>query len=617
MSPQSRKRGITGRVAMNSNVNRNPDFYLFHIQNNQYRSVAIEFNVEELFVENPNNPIIWPDGTTTAPPAVPECGFNGCPYDPTILTVSLVIPTVTVAVLVIIICCIYGRIIVVVVNRKKKRERDIANMLWKVKYEDIHIGLPRSFSHSSGIRFGRVAGLNSRNKLLGKDSRTTVSGMNSFASFAAKQNQLFAQIGTYKGTIVAISSLNPNRFNLTKDVMSDLKSLHVLRHENLNVFIGAVPEGEHACTLMQYCARGSLMDIIANEDINIDVMFKISFTTDIIKGMEYLHKSSVRSHGYLKSSNCVVDSRWVVKITDYGVLNTAFKDDSLSDYQLYTRQLWTAPELLRMANPPAKGTQKGDVYSFAILVQEIVFRSEPYYLNEEEPQDIIERVTKLENPPYRPYLPHDIDASSAEVIPLVLKCWSEDPQERPDFTQIRKTAHILNKGRRAHILDNMIEMMEKYTSNLEEIVAERTDELIREKKKTDMLLYKLLPISVAEQLKSGQSVSAETFDSVSLFFSDIVSFTEIAAQSTPMQFLTLRIHISSDMNSALHALEEGFETKRRGDVQIKGKGTQTTYWLTGKQGYEKQLPKWDRESLDSTDSAVAGLMDSPVLSVKK
>nr|XP_006819997.1 PREDICTED: atrial natriuretic peptide receptor 1-like [Saccoglossus kowalevskii] len=524
---------------MNSNVNRNPDFYLFHIQNNQYRSVAIEFNVEELFVENPNNPIIWPDGTTTAPPAVPECGFNGCPYDPTILTVSLVIPTVTVAVLVIIICCIYG---------KKKRERDIANMLWKVKYEDIHIGLPRSFSHSSGIRFGRVAGLNSRNKLLGKDSRTTVSGMNSFASFAAKQNQLFAQIGTYKGTIVAISSLNPNRFNLTKDVMSDLKS-----------------------------------DIIANEDINIDVMFKISFTTDIIKGMEYLHKSSVRSHGYLKSSNCVVDSRWVVKITDYGVLNTAFKDDSLSDYQLYTRQLWTAPELLRMANPPAKGTQKGDVYSFAILVQEIVFRSEPYYLNEEEPQDIIERVTKLENPPYRPYLPHDIDASSAEVIPLVLKCWSEDPQERPDFTQIRKTAHILNKGRRAHILDNMIEMMEKYTSNLEEIVAERTDELIREKKKTDMLLYKLLPISVAEQLKSGQSVSAETFDSVSLFFSDIVSFTEIAAQSTPMQ----------------------------------GKGTQTTYWLTGKQGYEKQLPKWDRESLDSTDSAVAGLMDSPVLSVKK
>jgi serine/threonine protein kinase len=35
--------------------------------------------------------------------------------------------------------------------------------------------------------------------------------------------------------------------------------------------------------------------------------------------MSYLHSSDVRSHGSLKSSNCVVDSRFVLKITDFGL----------------------------------------------------------------------------------------------------------------------------------------------------------------------------------------------------------------------------------------------------------------------------------------------------------
>jgi len=35
--------------------------------------------------------------------------------------------------------------------------------------------------------------------------------------------------------------------------------------------------------------------------------------------MEFIHKSQLKFHGRLKSSNCVLDSRWVVKITDYGL----------------------------------------------------------------------------------------------------------------------------------------------------------------------------------------------------------------------------------------------------------------------------------------------------------
>jgi len=51
---------------------------------------------------------------------------------------------------------------------------------------------------------------------------------------------------------------------------------------------------------------------------------------------------------------------------------------------LVLAKLWSAPELLRLPSPPAEGTQKGDVYSFAIICQEIVYRKGPFWLEEDE-----------------------------------------------------------------------------------------------------------------------------------------------------------------------------------------------------------------------------------------
>jgi len=35
--------------------------------------------------------------------------------------------------------------------------------------------------------------------------------------------------------------------------------------------------------------------------------------------MEYIHKSQLKFHGRLKSTNCLLDGRWVIKITDFGL----------------------------------------------------------------------------------------------------------------------------------------------------------------------------------------------------------------------------------------------------------------------------------------------------------
>jgi len=45
---------------------------------------------------------------------------------------------------------------------------------------------------------------------------------------------------------------------------------------------------------------------------------------------------------------------------------------------MVTGKLWTAPEILRENNPSRRGTQRGDVYSYAIVCYEIMMRTEPY-----------------------------------------------------------------------------------------------------------------------------------------------------------------------------------------------------------------------------------------------
>lgn len=70
--------------------------------------------------------------------------------------------------------------------------------------------------------------------------------------------------------------------------------------------------------------------------------------------------------------------------------------------------------------------------------------------------------------------------------------------------------------------------MEKYQNQLEELVEERTAELRDEKRRTENLLQRMLPITVAQQLLRGDDVKPESFQSVTIYFSDIVGFTVIS-----------------------------------------------------------------------------------------
>uniref|UniRef100_A0A4W5RIW3 Guanylate cyclase n=1 Tax=Hucho hucho TaxID=62062 RepID=A0A4W5RIW3_9TELE len=484
--------------------------------------------------------------------------------------------------------------------------------------------------------------------------------------------------------------------NSTKNIFTKLRDM---RHENLNLFLGLFLDSGIFGIVTEHCTRGSLEDLLNNEEMRLDWMFKSSLLMDLVRGMKYLHNRDV-IHGRLKSRNCVVDGRFVLKVTEYG-FNEMLSTQSINfDEGRPEDQLWVAPELLRNSKLMKRGTFHGDVYSFAIIMQEVIARCAPFCMLDMPPKEIL---SKLKSPPplCRPTV--SADEAPLEVIQVMKQAWSEEPDKRPTFEEIFKQFKSITKGKKTNIIDSMLRMLEQYSTNLEDLIRERTEELEVERKKTDQLLAQMLPRSVCLALKTGKPVKPEHFSEVTLYFSDIVGFTTISALSEPIEVVDLlndlytlfdaiigqhdvykvetigdaymvasgvpnrngrrhaaemsnmsldilhcigtfkmrhmpdvkvkiriglhsgpvvagvvgltmpryclfgdtvntasrmestglpyRIHVNQSTVDILHELKMGYKIDTRGMTELKGKGVENTFWLVGRAGFDKILPR--------------------------
>ena len=131
-------------------------------------------------------------------------------------------------------------------------------------------------------------------------------------------------------------------------------------------FIGCSFDGSHLAIISEYCAKGSLNDVLLNDEIPLNWDFRFSFSKDIVRGMLYLYNKRIL-HGRLKLSNCVVDDRWVVKISDYGLPSLRQQDNNVVaqlNYEAYQSQLrlsYLSPEIL-LGGEPYASSGPGDVY---------------------------------------------------------------------------------------------------------------------------------------------------------------------------------------------------------------------------------------------------------------
>ncbi|XP_006811282.1 atrial natriuretic peptide receptor 2-like, partial [Saccoglossus kowalevskii] len=284
-------------------------------------TVAKYYGKRKLYEPVPGVEIEWPSGTVTAPLDTPICGFQGE------------------------LCIEKGW--------RYKLQKEIAEMLWKISSEDIIFEEKNFLSGASKISIP--------------------------SRIDASDEQVFAKIGIYRGSRYALKPIESQKMTLNKSILFELKQLREINHSNLTRFVGACVDPSSSCLVIEYCPKGSLQDILENESIKLDWMFRYSLIFDIVKGMEFIHNSSMKTHANLKSSNCLVDSRFVLKVTDFGLHEWK---DAIVDFKSavthseYYTLLWRSPELLR--HPITRGSQKGDVYSFGIILQEIITRTGPF-----------------------------------------------------------------------------------------------------------------------------------------------------------------------------------------------------------------------------------------------
>ncbi|XP_050310178.1 receptor-type guanylate cyclase Gyc76C-like [Anthonomus grandis grandis] len=486
---------------------------------------------------NPNTKILWAGGDK--PSDEPSCGFDNELCQKTDTHRNSIIAA---GLLAITLFC--ASVVTMSIYRKWKIEQEIEGLLWKIDREDIHNYLERD--------------------LVSSPSRLSLCSA-SVTSYESRGGlQVFTTTATYKGVVVRIKELTFSRKkDISREVMKEMRLLRDLRHDNVNSFIGACVQPTSLLLVTDYCAKGSLYDIIENEDIKLDKMFVASLVHDLIKGMLYLHNSLLGCHGNLKSSNCVVTSRWVLQVTDFGLIDLrhyATQDYSEEEHQIYRNLLWKAPELLRYPDMYPRGSQKGDVYAFALILYEILGRRGPFGPVHNEPKDIVLSIKEPKEG--QPLVRPDVDllydsevGCDGYVLEVMQECWAENPDHRPDFATIRTKLKGMKEGKSKNIMDQMMDMMVTYANNLEELVNERTRLLYEEKNKTEDLLHRMLPKPVAARLTKGYGIEPESFDQVTIYFSDIVGFTAMSAESTPLQV----VDFLNDLYTVFDRIIKGYD----------------------------------------------------------
>ena len=71
---------------------------------------------------------------------------------------------------------------------------------------------------------------------------------------------------------------------------------------------------------MKEAYRGSVCEQINNEESRFDWDLNVCLLNGIFSALTYFHNSEIGYHGRLNNSHkCVVDSRWICKLTDHGL----------------------------------------------------------------------------------------------------------------------------------------------------------------------------------------------------------------------------------------------------------------------------------------------------------
>lgn len=234
-----------------------------------------------------------------------------------------------------------------------KLNNELNNMSWRVRPDDVLLEV--------GRLYGSKVGLQKLNAEVGKPDLFSSTHLGNIKRFFNFQNfslqqygihsgrasiasctslpltQVFTTIGIFKGERVAIKKIHKKKVDITSTLLWEIKQARDVSHENTVRFVGSCIDLPRPTVLIltEYCPKGSLKDVLENEAIQLDWNFRMSLIHDIVKGMAYLHNSDVQVHGKLRSCNCLIDGRFVLKISDFGLRTLTTPSEFVKDQNYF------------------------------------------------------------------------------------------------------------------------------------------------------------------------------------------------------------------------------------------------------------------------------------------
>ncbi|CAN4116209.1 unnamed protein product [Withania somnifera] len=256
----------------------------------------------------------------------------------------------------------------------------------------------------------------------------------------------------YKGVLqdgreIAVKRLFFNNKHRAADFYNEVNIISSVEHKNLVRLLGCSCSGPESLLVYEFLPNQSLdrfiFDPSKGKTLNWEKRFDIIIGT--AEGLVYLHENNKTRiiHRDIKASNILLDSRLRAKIADFGLARSFQEDKSHISTAIAGTLGYMAPEYLAHGQL----TEKADVYSFGVLLLEIVTgRQNNRSKNTEYSDSLIsiawqhfqhERVEELFDPNLMLHNYHtsNVKKEVLRVVHVGLLCTQEVPGLRPSISR--------------------------------------------------------------------------------------------------------------------------------------------------------------------------------------
>ncbi|XP_028051350.1 cold-responsive protein kinase 1-like isoform X1 [Camellia sinensis] len=248
------------------------------------------------------------------------------------------------------------------------------------------------------------------------------------------------------GTVAAIKVLSAESRQGVREFLTEITVISDIEHENLVKLHGCCVEGSHRILVYGYLENNSLAQTLLGgrrSGIQFNWNTRTKICIGVARGLAFLHEEVQPHivHRDIKASNVLLDKDLTPKISDFGLA----KLFAPSLTHISTRVAGTLGYLAPEYAIRGQLTRKADIYSFGVLLLEIV--SGRCNTNKRlcaEEQYLLERVWKLYEKGevarlVDTSLEEDLDIDEAcKFLKIGLLCTQGFPKLRPSMSKVVK-----------------------------------------------------------------------------------------------------------------------------------------------------------------------------------